>query len=239
MSRRLSINHPKTLLEFDGKTILERSIYCLNEEGINDFLIVTGYKKDKIYSKMNEIHDLLPNIKISYIHNRDYFKTNNIYSLWLAKDFFKDGFILLNCDVLFHPKILKMLMKSDYDAVLAIDDYNTELEIEETKVIMKEYIIKKIDKEIDPKEADGEYIGISKFTRNSVPILIRSLNNMINEKMDFNRFYTYSIQQITENMDVYGVSTLGLPWIEIDTKQDLEKARTEVYPSICKLQEID
>ena len=79
-------NNTKCMLEVYGKTLLERAIDALLKANIKDFIIVLGYKGDNV-KKYIEESGLDKLINITYIYNDVYDTTNNIYSLYLAKDY--------------------------------------------------------------------------------------------------------------------------------------------------------
>ncbi len=232
MGRRLGLSYPKALLHLGGKTILERAIYILYKQNIRDIAIITGYREDRLRRYVSDLKWLPPDVKIVCLLNNRYSETNNIYSLWLAKKFFADNsFVLINSDVLFHSSILTLLLNSEHETALLLDD-SKGLGLEEMKVTLDSSgLVKGIDKEIDPKRANGEYIGIAKFGGDSVFVLSRTLDLMI--RQDYvNLFYESALQLMCKEVDIYAVSTQQLPWIEVDTPEDLKEATTEIYPRL-------
>lgn len=109
-------NATKCMVPVNGKTLIEYAIEALVKNGVKKMIIVVGYKRDVlidfINSKFNK--DNLNGMKIEFIENKVYNKTNNIYSLYLAKDkLCKDDTILLESDLIFKPEILSKLIKSE------------------------------------------------------------------------------------------------------------------------------
>ena len=90
--RPLTENTPKCLLKVNGKTLLERTLDNFINNGISEFLIVTGYLQNMIKDFVTTNYPLL---NVRFIYNKDYSTTNNIYSLFLAEEFAKgEEFIL-------------------------------------------------------------------------------------------------------------------------------------------------
>ena len=230
--KRLGLSYPKALLSFGNKTILERAIHILYKECIREVIIVTGYKDDELCLFASKMERILAGLRIVRVYNDQYDKTNNIYSLWLARSLFNiGGFVLLNCDVMFHSAILRLLLKSGHETAIAVDD-SKELEWEDMKVKLgNKGCVNKISKEIDPKEAQGEYIGLAKFGVNSLSLISQTLDNMVKQG-GLSVFYENAIQMICGEVDIYGMSTERFPWIEIDTPEDIEEARTSIYPKL-------
>jgi choline kinase len=97
-------NNTKCMLDVHGETLLERAIDALLEAGIKDFILVLGYKKDNVKKFIKE-KELDKKINITYVDNDMYDTTNNIYSLYLAKDYLiQDDTILLESDLIYDSK---------------------------------------------------------------------------------------------------------------------------------------
>ena len=112
---RYTQNGTKCMVQINGKALIEYAIEALVKSGVKKFTLVVGYRSDVlknyIQSKFNE--DNLCGMKIDYIENPVYDKTNNIYSLYLAKDVLvQDNTILLESDLIFDEKILNDIIKS-------------------------------------------------------------------------------------------------------------------------------
>jgi choline kinase len=219
----LTENMPKCLLPLGSKTILEHQIENLRLNGISDITIVTGFCEEMIRKSCGS--------SFRYVSNPVFDKTNSIYSLWLALKQIQDGVIVLNSDVVFHPDILAELTGSPYHDALTVS-FQDDMGAEEMKVKVKEGKIYDISKGIDPDEADGENVGIVKFSAEGVKVLFKKVDELVKQGV-VNAWAPLVFQKICLYHDLYCVSTEGLPWIEIDFPEDLEKARKEIYPAIC------
>src|SRR3989344_7035474 len=107
----LTENIPKVMIPINGIPILGHQIINLIEEGIKEIYICVGYKKEVIidYCKKE-----FKNINIKFIENKDFLSTNNMYSLYLAKNYFNgENFILINGDMIFDKKILDICLKNN------------------------------------------------------------------------------------------------------------------------------
>ena len=116
-------DNTKCMLNVHGKTLLERAIDALLEANIKDFIIVLGYKGENVKKYIKE-KELDKKINITYIDNNVYDTTNNIYSLYLAKDYLvKDDTILLESDLIYDTSIVKKLVDSKYESAALIAKY--------------------------------------------------------------------------------------------------------------------
>ena len=225
-----SRDKPKTLVEISGVPILGYTLNNLINEGINDIVIITGYKGHKIKEFIDRNYN---NLNVSYVHNDIYDKTNNIYSVYLAKDELENSdFLLINSDVLFHGGILQTLKRSEKEGTILSVDFSVKLGEEEMKVKVEGESIVEISKKIPPEEADGEYIGLTRIDRVSSGRFFESVEKTIKEK-GTGVFYEEAFQtMIDDGDDLHYESTNGLPWIEIDTPEDLRVAQEDIAPKI-------
>ena len=95
---------PKCLLEIGKTTILDRQIDILLKNGIEDILIVTGYKSDLIKK-----HLFKKNVKI--IYNKNYKKYDNLFSIWCVRDLIKTNFICIYGDLIFDEKLISSFLQ--------------------------------------------------------------------------------------------------------------------------------
>ena len=102
MGTRLREAHtdmPKGFVELGGKPIIEQSIVRLEQAGIKDIVIVTGYAAE-YYHKLAVRYDGL----IRIVHNPDYADSGSMYSLFCARDVVDDGFLLLESDIVYESR---------------------------------------------------------------------------------------------------------------------------------------
>ncbi len=220
---KLTEQTPKCLLSLGDKTILQHQIENLRSSGLNDIVLVTGFCEELVKAACGSA--------CRYISNPLYATTNSIYSLWLAREEARDGFVVLNSDVVFHPHVLTRLLHSPFPEALAVS-YHLGLGEEEMKVKVLDERICAISKEIAPDEAQGENIGIVKFSPRGAKVLFDKIEELV-AAGTVNAWLPLAFQKICTYHDLFAVSAAGLPWIEIDFPEDLEKARTEIYPQIC------
>lgn len=218
--RPLTRNIPKSLIKIGNKTILEHQLSNLITYQIKEIIIVVGYRSEMIIQKA--LKEFSPTLSFKFIYNPIYYKTNTAYSLWLAKDEMNGDFIYLNGDVLFHKYVIQKLLYSRYKTCFAI--VKKRVGEEEVKVKTINDKIVKIGKEIDPSIADGEFIGIAKFSRNIVNDLKNQLENIIKEKR-MNAFFELAVQRLLRRHNIYSIDVSDIPCIEIDTHDDLDKAK--------------
>ena len=119
--RPLTNNVPKVMIEVCGESIIKRALNNLAElNKIYEVIIVVGYKAEKIKEHIGMYYK---GMKITYVLNKDYASTNNIYSLWLAKDQIKTDIILLEGDIIFEKEMLNPLIDSNLSNLVLVSKY--------------------------------------------------------------------------------------------------------------------
>jgi L-glutamine-phosphate cytidylyltransferase len=215
---------PKCLVRIGGISLLRRQIQTLRSQNINQIVVVIGFAADSIREECGN--------EITFVENIHFAETSSLYSLWLARDHLTDRFVVLNSDVLFHPQLLANLLASSCDDALLISDTETTpLGDEEMKVKVKEELVVDISKDIDPLEADGENVGIVKFSAVGAKALVGYMDQLIANGAAKD-WAPRAFREYARNHPLYALSTGGLPWIEIDFPEDYERAVNEVYPKI-------
>src|SRR4051794_30030503 len=146
---------PKCLLRVGDKTLIEREIDALRRVGIDDIVAVVGCQHERVKRTCGP--------RITYIENARYAQTNSLYSLWMARPLLLDGFVVMNCDVLFHPQLLSDLLTARHEDALLISYSSDPLGEEEMKITARRGCVAEISKTVAAEDADGENVGIAKF----------------------------------------------------------------------------
>ncbi len=222
--RPLTNNCPKCLLKIGDYTILEMMISHLQSSGINNIVMVLGYLQHQI---KDYIDSNFPDINIRFVMNEFYATTNTSYSLMLAEPFIKDSdFIKFDADVVFEKSILKKLISSKYNNVLCI--YKAiNIDVEEIKVIInKQGKVLKASKEVEPKDAVGESIGIEKMSQATSKLLFSELKLMMQSTENYQAYYETLYERLIEKCSTFNTIDInGLKWTEIDKLADFDLAK--------------
>ena len=240
---RYTQNGTKCMVQVNGKALIEYAIEALVKAGIKKFTLVTGYRSDVlknfIKSRFNEKN--LCGMKIEYIENPVYDKTNNIYSLYLAKDvLIQDDTILLESDLIFEDKILEDIIKSP-DKDLAIVSY-FEPWMDGTCTIMDSdrNIVGMLDK-ANFRWADiGKYyktVNIYKLSKEFSKQYYIPFLEAYQTAFGKNEYYETVLKVLTllDSKKIKGFEVRGDQWYEIDDPADLAIAETRFAPVKEKL----
>ena len=222
---------PKTLIKIEDKPILGHILSSIKSCGIKDVVIVTGYRHKLIKKYVGDGSKW--GLNVSYCHNKEYKNTENIYSVKLAaNELLGDDFVLINADDLFSPVILKRLVETEGDVVLAVDGEGT-LGSEEMKVSVDENgKVVAVSKNLDPTESFGEDIGVMKFSKEGGKMFLDAIDQIINEKGPYFYFQEALDYLATQQYPITFVDVKDEPWIEIDDHFDLKWAKTPIVQMI-------
>jgi choline kinase len=211
---------PKCLLKVGVKCILEMTIENLLATNNSEIIIVTGYLENKI---REFIRERFRHLQITYIYNELYASTNNIYSLWLAKDeVLGNDMMMLDSDIVFDERIISKLQNSGYKNCLALKRH--EVHDEEIKVKTDAHgCVIEIGKEVNVSQAAGESIGIEIFGIEALTELYFILDRKVVTEKEVNQFYEAAFQELSDN-NLFIVDTTEYFCMEIDTEEDLKIA---------------
>jgi choline kinase len=215
---------PKCLLHVGGKTLIDRQIDALRSVGITDVVVVVGCQADVVRRTCGA--------KITYVENSRFAQTNSLYSLWLARPLLYDGFVVMNCDVLFHPQMLSDLVTSHHEDALLISYQQDEpLGDEEMKIKARRGRVVEIAKTLPTDEADGENVGVIKFGAEGARILATLLDKRV-ASGGLRDWAPKAFGDFAQIRPLYTVGTRGYPWTEIDFPEDYERAVRDILPAI-------
>ena len=220
---------PKTLIPVDGDlTILDIILANMAKTGITDVTLVAGYAADALDARIPDLqarHGL--DISCVYL---DRFDMNNAYSLWLARDVYADGALLVNGDTV-HPVEVEQTVLGARDAAAGGSDLLLALDV--TKQLTDEAMkvtrcadghVELITKQMPVEAAHGEYIGVSLIGAGVAADLASALEETW--QRDPNLYYEDGYQTLIGHGVPVGVAPLpALEWVEVDDHADLERAR--------------
>lgn len=224
---------PKGMLEFMGKTIIQRQIELYRKCGIQDIIVVRGFAGDKITYK-----------GIRYYTNEDYADTNMVESLLAAKAEFTDDIILSYSDILFSEEMLRSMMAVPGDCLCAVDkdwreywqarygkvDFDTE-----SLTIDPEGNIISLGLEAPPlEEIHARYIGLLKFSRRGLEVIQNIMTKAYTLDADApwqqsgkpvkKAYMTDLLQAIIQSGEKVRAVSFHHGWVEFDTNEDYETA---------------
>ncbi|WP_067825161.1 sugar phosphate nucleotidyltransferase [Actinomadura kijaniata] len=217
---------PKALVPVDGDTtILDIALGNLAEVGLTDVVIVVGYCAGAVEERKAALEERY-GVSITLVHNDKAEEWNNAYSMWLAREHFAKGVLMVNGDTVHPVSVEKTLLagRGKSDILLAVDDVK-KLADEEMKVILDDQgHLSKITKLMDPADAAGEYIGATLLEPAAAEALADALK--ATWEADPDQYYEDGYQELVNRGFAISVAPIGeVAWVEVDNHDDLNKAR--------------
>lgn len=216
---------PKTLLPVaDDRTILDIALANLVAAGLDEVVVVTGFAAHQVDERLEDLQRR-HGVRLRTVFNDKALEWNNAYSLWLARDYLREGALLCNGDTV-HPASVEhtMLAARGPDVLLAVDD-RKKLAEEEMKVILgADGTMLRINKAIDPRDAAGEYIGVTLIEASAAEGLADALEATWRRDPDL--YYEDGYQTYVDSGGKVHVASIGdVQWVEVDNHDDLARAR--------------
>jgi len=225
-------NLPKCMLDFGGKTLLQRQLSSYKKCGVEDISIIRGYKKNKINYK-----------GLNFFDNNDYKDNNILNSIFYGEEVINGNIIISYSDILFEPYVVQRLLGSDHDISVVVDidwrDYYIDrkdhpLSEAENVIFNSNNEVIKIGKiATEKEEVHGEFIGMIKLNHHGCETFKKHFHRVKKFFWDkpFQRAKTfqkaYLTDMIQELVDV-GIKVhcviIERGWKEIDTVEDYKKA---------------
>ncbi len=231
--KELTRNNTKCMVEVNGVTLIERMLHQLEKKHLSRIVIVIGYEGQKLIDYIATLNIQTP---IVYVNNPIYDKTNNIYSLALAKDYLcKEDSLLFESDLIFEDSVIDVLLSDPRDTLALVDKYESWMDGTCVKLGEDDTIAEFVPgKKFKFKEIKDYYktVNIYKFSKHFsethyVPFLVA-----YQEALGVNEYYEQVLRVITmlDNPEIKAKRLEGQRWYEIDDIQDLDIATSMFTP---------
>ena len=227
--KELTSEATKCMVKVNGVAMIDRMMGHLDKLGLSRIVVVVGYEGQKL---MDYIDALGVSTPIVYVDNNVYNKTNNIYSLYLAKDYLvQEDTILLESDLVFEEAVLHRLINHPYPSLVLVDKFEswmdgTVVTLDEQDNIQS-FVAKR---EFDFRRIDEYYktVNIYKFSKEFSELYYVPFLEIYCKALGTNEYYEQVLKVITflEDPHIKAVKLEGEKWYEIDDVQDLDIAET-------------
>ena len=212
---------PKPLILLKNKFLIQWVMDSLIEGGVEEIVVVTGYLGEMLMEKLGKDYNGIP---LKFIYNQ-FWKNGNLTSLYAAKDFIDDVFILSMADHLFDPAIVKDIINfySDTTVLLAVDRKYQQVD-DDMKVLVKDGRIRDIGKNIV-----GNFVDIGLFKMK--PKIFQYAEKVI----ESGKYHLYqAVKEAAIHSDAIIMDINRRFWIDIDTPQELNSYYVQNYPRFIK-----
>ena len=229
----ISGGRPKSLLNFEGRSLLQRHIDNLNSLGIDEILVVTGFQRAEIEAELDASRGAA---RITVAHNEQ-FRQGSVVSLYCAADVLCAGeeMLLMDADVLYHPDILARLSHSSHDNCYLLDRDFVPGD-EPVKICVRENEMVEFRKQLDSElqyDYQGESVGFFKFSADIGKAVAARCKIYIDEGRTDEPYEEILRDLLLSKPADFGFEDItGLAWIEIDFPEDVGRATNEILPAI-------
>ena len=227
--KELTSNATKCMVEVNGEMMIHKTLMHLEKLNLNKIVLVVGYEGQQLMDYVNSLGLKTP---VEYVVDDVYDKTNNIYSLYLAKEYLlQDDTLLLESDLVYEEAVIRKLVDTPYPSLVLVDKFESWMDGTCITVDEDDNITSFVSKrEFDFTKTDEYYktVNLYKFSKNFsekyyVPFLEAYCN-----AMGLNEYYEQVLKVITflGDLEIKAVKLNGEKWYEIDDVQDLDIAES-------------
>jgi len=217
--RPLTLDAPKCLTEVGGKPILGRLLENLRAQGINRLVVVTGYLDNRVREFLQKN---ATDMQIDYVYNPVYQTTNNIYSLWLARQIIQEPFLLVESDLVFEESMLEGMLTPDKIAISNILPWmnGTTVELNTQKGVTAFHVERGVNDKPKYKTVNIYSLSLQSWQR-----VIARLDRYIADQRVGKYYEAVFAEMVADNtLSFEAVFFKEDCWYEIDTIEDLHEA---------------
>ena len=226
----LTMDRPKCMVDVRGKPLLHRLVGSFNDAGVRELTVVTGYKADTVN---------FPGINTA--ENTDFETTGEVASLACSMDALQGECVVSYGDIMFRSHVLNQLLDCEADIAVVVDANWKQERAETTKRTVDlaacshaytgDYFddevseLTRLDNAMNEADANGEWIGLAKFSANGSELLRAELDNMKSDgslaKASMNDLFNRLIDSGAKPQVVYITGN----WLDVNDAFDLARAR--------------
>jgi L-glutamine-phosphate cytidylyltransferase len=215
----LTANRPKCLIDLNGKSLLEWQLDALQDSGIEEIVVVTGFRDhmvDAVVAQRDGVRTLF---------NPFYHVADNLGSVWLARGEFDRDTLLLNGDTLVTPALLARLLAGPDAPIIVTVDEKDDYDADDMKVLREGTRLLRIGKALEAGDYNVESIGLLAFRGEGPALFTRQVDRMMRTSEGTRRWYLRAIDALAGKVEIQTVSIKGEEWQEVDFPEDVDKAR--------------
>lgn len=225
----LTKGNTKCMIEVGGETLISRLLHQLDQLHLQRIILVVGYKAKELREYLLNIHI---QTAIEYVENTIYNKTNNIYSLYLAKDYLtKDDTLLFESDIIMEDSLIQKLIENPYPDLALVDKYESWMDGTVVTIDEENRILRFIPNSLFKYDEIPDYyktVNVYKFSKHFSSTMYVPFLEAYCKALGRNEYYEQVLRVITmlDNSGIRALPLNGEQWYEIDDIQDLDIAES-------------
>lgn len=239
--KELTANNTKCMVKVNGVTLAERLLRQLDKKKLSRIVVVAGYESQKL---IDYINSLGISTKVEFVENTIYDKTNNIYSLYLARDYLlKEDTLLFESDLIFEESVIDALLNDERQTLALVDKYESWMDGTCVKLSSDDSITEFVPgKKFKFADRDEYFktVNIYKFSREFSETHYVPFLEAYSQALGNNEYYEQVLRVIAmlDNPMIKAKRLAGEKWYEIDDEADLDIAESIFADDNVHLQKI-
>ncbi|WP_260483754.1 phosphocholine cytidylyltransferase family protein [Sphingomicrobium flavum] len=219
----LTNDRPKCLIDFNGRTLLDRQLDTLAANGVDDVTVVTGFRDDAIEEA---IAKRTGGPKVTTIYNPFYKVADNLGSLFVAREAIKDDVLVWNGDTLVSDALMAEVVANAQQGICVTIDRKGDYDDDDMKVVTgHDGLLHAIGKRLPMRNVNAESIGLLAFRGDGAARFRTAIEEAIRTTEGTTIWYLRVIHQIAQTQDVHVLDIQGHEWGEVDFPEDVDAAR--------------
>ena len=221
----LTDDRPKCLIEFNGRTLLDRQLDALAANGVEEVVVVTGFRDDQIEAALKRRGDVGPSVRTVY--NPFYKVADNLGSLFVAREEIAGDVLVWNGDTLVSEELMaRVVGNRDQDGICVTIDRKDGYDEDDMKVVVDEAgRLHAIGKRLDLADVNAESIGLLAFRGAGAQTFRHAIERAIRTNEGTTIWYLRVIHQVAQEAPVWTLDISGHEWGEVDFPEDVESAQ--------------
>jgi len=221
----LTDDRPKCLIEFNGRTLLDRQLDALAANGVEEVVVVTGFRDDQIEAALKRRGDAGPRVRTVY--NPFYKVADNLGSLFVAREEIAGDVLVWNGDTLVSEDLMaRVVGNRDQDGICVTIDRKEGYDEDDMKVVVDDAgRLHAIGKRLDLAKVNAESIGLLAFRGAGAQTFRHAIERAIRASEGTTIWYLRVIHQIAQEAPVWTLDINGHEWGEVDFPEDVESAQ--------------
>jgi choline kinase len=215
----LTKDRPKCLLEFGGRPLIDWQLSALAANGVTDVVVIVGFGAKRVAHYLAEHW---PSVRL--LHNPFYDVSDNLASLWLAREEMVGDMIVLNGDTLVSPEIVGRALQGAVAPITVTIDRKPAYDADDMKVRLDGTRLIAIGKTLSPDHANAESIGMLLFRDGGTFLFRQAIEEAMFDPATVRRWFLSIIDSLAARAEIRALSIEGLSWSEVDFPADIVAA---------------
>lgn len=209
-------DRPKCLLEFAGRPLIDWQLSALAANGVTDVVVIVGFGAKRVAHYLGEHW---PSVRL--LHNPFYDVSDNLASLWLAREEMVGDMIVLNGDTLVSTALVERVLKEAEAPITVTIDRKPAYDADDMKVRLDGTRLLAIGKTLSPDHAHAESIGMLLFREAGTFLFRQAIEEAMFDPATVRRWFLSIIDSLAARAEIRVVSIEGLGWGEVDFPADI------------------